>query len=236
MSPFTFTSTKTIAEGAGVKVLCYGNSGIGKTRLCATAPAPLILSAEGGMLSLREYDIPVVVIDSVETLLSVNEWCYTSPDANNFQTICLDTISEIAEVILTNAKLSLNDGRQAYGELAEKMMQIIKSFRDLPYHNVYFSCKLGRDNDPHTGAMLYGPSLPGKILTQGIAYHFDEVFKLDAATDTKGNEYNYLLTKGDQQNIAKDRSGSLLPQEYPDLSNIFNKIKSATQPNPTETN
>lgn len=38
----------------GVKVLVYGQAGAGKTRLIQTLPTPVIISAEGGLLSLRE--------------------------------------------------------------------------------------------------------------------------------------------------------------------------------------
>ena len=44
-------TTATI-ESSGVKVLVYGQAGSGKTTLIRTAPAPLILSAEAGLLSL----------------------------------------------------------------------------------------------------------------------------------------------------------------------------------------
>jgi hypothetical protein len=225
MATPTFTSTALPPEDTHIKVMVYAVAGAGKTRLCATAPGPLILSAEGGMLSLRDHNIPVVVIDSVQTLIDVNAWCYQSTEAGQFQTICLDSISEIAETILANAKAKAKDPRQAYGELIDKMMDIIRSFRDLPRHHVYMSCKLGRDNDPLTGAMLYGPAMPGKRLSAEIAYFFDEVFKLDKGTTIDGTHYDYLLTQGDQQSIAKDRSGALLPHEYPDLNNIFNKIR-----------
>ena len=50
-------STATIAS-SGVKVLVYGQAGSGKTTLIRTAPAPLILSAEAGLLSLAGTDIP----------------------------------------------------------------------------------------------------------------------------------------------------------------------------------
>lgn len=37
----------------GVKVLVYGQAGAGKTHLIRTLPHPVILSAEGGLLSLH---------------------------------------------------------------------------------------------------------------------------------------------------------------------------------------
>ena len=60
-----FTTTKQAAIEGGVKVLVYGKAGSGKTRRCATAQKPLIISEEAGLLSLREYDIPVIEIKSI---------------------------------------------------------------------------------------------------------------------------------------------------------------------------
>ena len=45
---------------AGVKVLVYGHAGAGKTSLIRTAPNPVILSAEAGLLSLSDLDIPYI--------------------------------------------------------------------------------------------------------------------------------------------------------------------------------
>ena len=40
---------------SGVKCVVYGPAGGGKTRLLATAPSPIILSAEKGLLSLKKF-------------------------------------------------------------------------------------------------------------------------------------------------------------------------------------
>ena len=55
-----FSSTKQTVEH--INCLVYGEAGIGKTTLCATAPSPLIISAEAGLLSLKKHDIPVYEI------------------------------------------------------------------------------------------------------------------------------------------------------------------------------
>ena len=55
-----FTTTDRAAQLNGVKVLVYGQAGAGKTVLASTAPAPFLISAEGGELSLRNVQIPMV--------------------------------------------------------------------------------------------------------------------------------------------------------------------------------
>ena len=57
-------STNTITAN-GLKVLVYGQAGAGKTTLIKTLPKPLILSAEGGLLSLRKENLPFIEIKNM---------------------------------------------------------------------------------------------------------------------------------------------------------------------------
>ena len=60
------TNTRDAARTNGIKVLVYGQAGSGKTSLCATTGGtPIIISAEGGLLSLRASDIPVIEVSSI---------------------------------------------------------------------------------------------------------------------------------------------------------------------------
>jgi phage nucleotide-binding protein len=219
-------STKDAALD-GIKILVHGPAGAGKTSLCATTGAPtLIISAESGLLSLRQFDIPVVEVKSLDQLYEAYDYVANHADGQAFEWICLDSISEIAEVVLNNEKKTAKDPRQAYGALAEKMTDIIRAFRDLPGRNVYFSCKQERAKDEQSGAMLYFPSMPGNMLKQGVGYFFDEVFAMRVEKDSDGNPARWLQTSRDFNFEAKDRSGSLDMFEAPDLSAIAAKISS----------
>lgn len=221
------SSTKEIASD-NRKVMVYSIPGAGKTTLCATLNEPtLIISAEGGLLSLRNFDIPVVEVSTIEDIKEVYKFILESHEAKHFRWICLDSISEIAEVVLASEKKLTKDPRQAYGALAETMTGLIRSFRDLP-RNVYFSCKSEKEKDEATGAMIYTPCLPGRRLGQEIPYFFDEVFALRVERNEEGQPVRWLQTSSDAQYIAKDRSGCLDMFEAPDLGAIAAKIKSTT--------
>lgn len=237
--PLDWSSTSQAQKSNGVKVLIYANSGYGKTALCATAPAPIILSAEAGLLVLNRknleklygvgnpaitYDIPVLKITTVQDLTDAHTWLTTSPDAAYFQTICIDSITEIAEVVLANAKKLVKDPRQAYGELIEKMENTIRSFRDIEGKNVYMSAKLESYKD-ETGVTTFGPSMPGKKLGPSLPYFFDEVLRIGVNKTPQGVAYRFIQCEADFQYVAKDRSGALDPLEPPHLAHIFAKIK-----------
>lgn len=235
------TSSRS-AVAQGVKVLVYSESGMGKTALCATAPRPIIISAESGLLVLSKrnieklerlngiaattYDIPVIQINNIAEMDEAYNWLTMSHEAKQFDTVCTDSISEIGEQCLNNAKRTVKDPRQAYGDLIEKMETLIRKFRDLPNKHVYMSAKLEPMKDELTGIVRFGPSMPGSKLGQKLPYFFDEVFKLAVGKMPPPSQdtYRFLQTASDLQNIAKDRSGALDVMEPPHLSYVFNKI------------
>ena len=208
---------------SGVKVLVFGQAGAGKTRLIHTLPAPVILSTEGGLLSLRDFDLPYIQIDNIAELQEAYTWLTESEEAKQFQSVALDSISEIAEVVLSSEKRSAKDPRQAYGSMADQMADLIRAFRDLPGRHVYFSAKLEKTQD-EMGRLLYGPSMPGNKVGQALPYFFDEVLALRQERDADGTLVRALMCEGDGTWVAKDRSGRLQAWEAPDLGAIIAKI------------
>ena len=219
-----FTTTGQAAKINGCKILVYGPAGVGKTMLCATAPVPFLISAESGELSLKRFDIPMAKIATVDDLTEIYNWFAQNGDNGHFRTICIDSLSEIAEVVLNNAKRQVKDPRQAYGELLEKMETVIRFFRDLPGRNVYMSAKMEPMKDEMTGIVRYGPSMPGSKLGHKLPYFFDFVLRMGINKTPEGELYRFLQTQPDLQYEAKDRSGMLNALESPDLSLVFSKI------------
>lgn len=207
----------------GVRMVVYGASGSGKTTLIKTLPNPIILSAESGLLSIQDSNLPYIEIASMEDLTEAFAWASSSEEAKGFESIALDSISEIGEVVLNYEKKIAKDPRQAYGALSEQMTDIIRAFRDLPGKHVYFSAKLEKSQD-EMGRLLYNPSMPGKSLTQALPYLFDEVLALRVERDADGAVQRALMCESDGLWLAKDRSGKLDAWEAPDLGAVISKI------------
>ncbi len=237
--PLKFTDSQQATLNGGIKGLCYGGSGVGKTVLCASLPYPIMLSAESGQLSLRPeniariygqnaagitYIMPIIEIRTVDDLTDAYRWLTSSHESRNFQSVAIDSLSEIGEVVLNNAKRQVKDPRQAYGELIEKMESVVRTYRDLPGKHVYMSAKMEPTKDEMTGVVKYGPSMPGSKLGPKLPYFFDFVFRLGINKTQQGEQYRFLQTQTDLQHEAKDRSGMLQPIEAPHLGYIFNKI------------
>lgn len=229
-----------LAVDAGVKILCYGEAGVGKTVLLATLPRPVLISAESGTLSLdvnnldrvwqptgQPYarDVITFVISTLQDLEDAYNWCIHPDMQQHFDSIAVDSISEVAEKILAHFKPLNKDPRKAYGEMQDEVLLLIKKFRDIPGKHVYMSAKMGSDKDEQTGAKYFGPSMPGQKLGPQLPYLFDELFRYTTVPDGQGGKTRVLQTAPDPSYTAKDRSGRLAELEYPHLGYIINKIK-----------
>lgn len=238
-----FTTASQEAQMSGLKCLVYGDSGMGKTVLCATMPKPVLISAESGALSLSRknlermygpgqenwltYDMPIIEIQNVKDLSDAFQWCTESAEAKGFDSICLDSLSEIAEQVLNNAKRQVKDPRQAYGELIEKMETSVRSFRDIDGKHVLMTAKMEPVKNELTGIVTYMPSMPGAKLGPKLPYFFDEVFRLGVNKTPTGEQFRFLQTQPDLQYTAKDRSGMLDAAEQPIMASVIHKILSA---------
>jgi len=225
------TSIKEALDNNGIKILIHSLAGCGKTVACATTGAPtLIISAEAGLLSLADAPdhIKTTVIYSIDDLEKVYDYLTLENGLRDYEWIALDSISEIAEVLLAEEKNKSKDPRQAYGNLSERMMKIMRMFRDLAI-NVIITCKTKRQEDQDSGIVTFVPMLPGAALTQNISYMFDEVFALrvEQDTDEDGKKFDYriLQTGRCRRYEAKDRSGKLDPFEEVHIGRLVAKIR-----------
>ena len=160
----------------------------------------------------------------MDTLREAYTWLTSADEAKAYQSVALDSISEIAEVVLNAEKKATKDPRQAYGAMQEQMADIIRAFRDLPGRHVYMSAKLEKTQD-EMGRVLYAPSMPGNKTGQALPYFFDDVLALRVEKDGEGVTQRALMCDSDGLWLAKDRSGKLEAWEAPDLGAIIAKMQ-----------
>lgn len=217
-------STKDVSTN-GIKCVLYGGSGTGKTVMSATAPNPIIISAEKGLLSLADKDIPYIEVYDIKTIGEAYKYVIES----DYATIVLDSLSEITVTALSEFRKNMIaesssgkiDARQAYGKLAQEIGTMIRNFRDIDGKNVILIAKERRYEDEDSGVITFEPYLPGKVLPFDLPYLVDEVFCLQISR--KGERY--VQTLADRKRPCKDRSGKLDENEHPNFTDIFNKIK-----------
>ena len=84
----------------------------------------------------------------------------------DYDTVCLDSVTEMSELLLAQEKARSKDPRQAYGEVITVMTRTMRRFRDLKIH-VIFVAKEDKIRDDSTGMFHYQPMMVGtKLPTQ----------------------------------------------------------------------
>lgn len=219
----------SFAAQFGVKALTYGPPGGGKTPLVSTAPRPILLAVEPGLLSMRGSNVPTV--NAANNLALVDEffrWCASSAEAKNYDTICVDSATEIAEMIvreeLNKKTKSGGDahGLKAYGNMSDRVMAYLNQLYYTMNKHVYLTAKqcIVYEN----GIPTRKPYFPGKDLNTKVPHLYDEILHL-AITNVPGvaGEVAALRTRASIDILARDRSGMLAEYEQPNLTHLFNK-------------
>lgn len=224
--PPVIQSVDEFVQNYGVKMCVYGRAGLGKTTLIRTLPNPIIISSEQGLLSLKGANLPMLrPVFNLTDLKAHYALLNTPAMRQQFQSVAIDSLSDVAEVILYDEKQKTKNGQKAYGEMNEQVLaDVFRAFRNLQGYNVYFTAKEEWDKDEQTGMQMYRPSMPGKVLTRELPFAFDELFRYEVGRDANGQEWRALRTRPTPNVEAKDRSGRLNEYEWPDLGQIITKM------------
>tara|TARA_R100000742_G_C4279570_1_gene104542 strand:- start:6453 stop:7178 length:726 start_codon:yes stop_codon:yes gene_type:complete len=218
-------SPNDLVEDQGAKILVYGAAGSGKTTLCGTAPGKkLFIDMESGLLSVRDQkDIDVIQVKEAGEIIEICEALRNGDLV--YDTVCLDSISEMSEILLNFEKARHKDPRMAYGNVQESVTNVMRAYRDLHMHVVFVS-KMEKQNVDNV--MQYEPKMVGTKLGQAITYFFDEVLALRVIEEQDDDgatvKNRWLQTDVGQGYTAKDRSGKLEGFETPDLTSVIGKL------------
>lgn len=215
----------SFAQQFGVKMVGYGPPGSGKTPLINTAPRPLLLVCEPGMLSMRGSTVPTWGGFNVKLIDEFFTWFLSSKEAANFDTLGVDSISQMAEIKLAEVKPKHKHALQAYGEMAEWVYKHLSSIYYMQNKHTYL---IGQEGEHETnGSMQKRLSFPGKELNKSVPHLYDLVGRI-AKVNVPGVT-GLTLAVQTQENFnghARDRSGKLNEYEPPNLTNIFKKAMS----------
>lgn len=233
-----FKSVDESIDSNGIKVLISGPSGSGKTTLASTLEGKtLIISAESGLLSLKGkaknavvYNISKTDEDAVvpmeKRMARLHEvYIYLKEVKHDFDNVFLDSLTEMNDCLMALLKTKYVDPKETlkmYGENKEKMIALVKSFRDLPLNVIIISLSSVEKDD--VGRRFTTSDVVGSV-AQRLPAMFDEVFYLFVSADEKGKQHRKLQCHPTAEVVAKDRSGKLDMYEEPNLGNVFKKIK-----------
>jgi len=212
-----------LAQNYGAKCIAYGGPGSGKTPLVKTAPRPVMLVIEPGMLSMRDaHNVPAWEAYTVDRIYEFFKWLHGSNEAKNFDTVCIDSISQMAEVILAAKLKKISHGLKAYGEMATDVLQVLNDLYYLRNKHMYLIAKM--ESFDEGGVNKRRPYFPGQDLKVKVPHLFDQILHIGLArVPGIANEVPAIRCKGTVDITARDRSGNLAELEPMDLTALFNK-------------
>lgn len=247
----------TVGETAiTFNILIYGDSGVGKTVLSASAAdvpemnPVLFIDIEGGTSSIR-YMYPNMSVLRVTTWDQMQQaYDFLFEGEHDFKTIIIDSLTEIQQFSMYGImkELIVEDpgrdpdvpGIREWGKNAVQTNKFVRAFRDLPY-NVIFTALRMEDKDPRSKINLSQPQMTGKATRQVPAY-LDQV-SYYYIRQVDGEFKRLLLNTPTEKIVAKDRSDNLpavimepTMQTIYDYVTYKTKRNSSASPTPQETN
>lgn len=211
-------------ENHHIFALIVGASGVGKTSLVKTLDhkKTLILSAESGLLSVKDVSVDFIQIKTFDDL--IDAYKFLSKNESDYENIFIDSLTEIAEILFQQIKPEYSKSQKfgLYEEYSERLIKFLKTLRDMNNFNIWMTCLDKLQSKDNTEVVTM--DLIQKSLSKKIPQIFDEVFYMQSVLRDNGDNVRVLITDNIIIDFAKDRSGKLDRYEKPDLQIITNKI------------
>jgi len=226
-----------------LKMLVYGTSGVGKTVFGSTAPAPLFLDAEGGMLSVSDKNIDRIKTGEFKDVKDV--FMFLKNEKHEYKTVVLDSLTEIQKKSMDGI-LKANDRDMPrindWGTNIEQTRRMVRNFRDLPL-NVIMTALEHAEKEEDDGSIVIQPAVQGKTLPQEVMGFMDIVGYMVARekkneTDKDSKEktkakieiVRAIRVQPTATVSAKDRSDKLGIWVKPDFNGIYEKVFGKQKP------
>lgn len=225
-------SASTFAQQYGVKSVVYGAPGSGKTPIVMTAPRPVLCVIEPGMLTMKNANnIPCFEANTPKLIDEFFTWVLFSPEAKSFDTVCIDSASQLAGLFLKEELNVKNNGKkvhgqQAYGNMAERVFPLLEALYYLKEKHIYLIAKQAVVDE--NGTTTKRPYFPGKVLNTEIPHLYDEIFHVAKVQIPSQPLPVPMFRTREIYGIEapRDRSGKLDEFEPTNLTHVFNKCMS----------
>lgn len=171
------------AQNFGVKAVIYGKAGAAKTPIALnTAPKPLLLLSEPGLLSVKKSTAATFPAFNPARVDEFFAWWLGSREADRFDSLIWDSVSQSAERKVEE-ELGVGSkagneahGMRAYGNMSRWMMGHLGKLYFQPNKHIFLICKM--QNLEVNGMIYRRPYFPGKELPVRVPHLFDYILEL----------------------------------------------------------
>jgi len=210
------------AKNYGVKSVTYGPPGTGKTPVVNSAPRPVLLAVEPGLLSMRGSTVPTYVAPTWAKIQEFFTWFHSSNDVRNFDTLAVDSVSQICEIYLRDNPGKHSHGLKLYGAMAEAVGDILHKLYYMPNKHMYIIAKQEIEQT-EAGAGKKRPYFPGNELKVKTPHLFDAILHLDYHVVPGVGPARAFHCHSAFDAVCRDRTGNLAEYEPPNLTALFAK-------------
>jgi len=205
----------------GVKSLVYGPPGSGKTPIVNTAPSPVFLAVEPGLMSMRGSTVPTWVAPTWVRIKEFFDWFFGSAEVKNFHTLATDSVSQICEIHLRDNPGKTAHGLPRYGKMAEDVGDILHKLYYMEQKHMYLICKQAIEKGENGKKKAY---FPGNDLDIKVPHLFDLIMQIDTFSIPGVGPARAFQCHSSFDSVCRDRSGTLNQFEPPVLADVFNKV------------
>jgi len=162
-----FKNPNELSINATIKMLVYGQPGIGKTTIALSSPNPVLFDFDGGVSRINKaHQCPTLQVESWEQVLDA---LTELEQANDFKTIVVDTAGKMLDfmsdyIMRNDPKMKMRDGSLAlkgYGQRKVMFANLLKRVSMMGKHIVFVAHEK-EDKDGET--RIVRPDMSGSSL------------------------------------------------------------------------
>lgn len=162
-----FKNPNELSINATIKMLVYGQPGIGKTTIALSSPNPVLFDFDGGVSRINKaHQCPTLQVESWEQVLDA---LTELEQANDFKTIVVDTAGKMLDfmsdyIMRNDPKMKMRDGSLAlkgYGQRKVMFTNLLKRVGMMGKHIVFVAHEK-EDKDGET--RIVRPDMSGSSL------------------------------------------------------------------------
>lgn len=167
---------------------------------------------------MRGSTIPTYCAFDSKALDEFFKWFFGSSETKNFETIAIDSISEMSVLYLKEGERLHRHGLQSYGYMAEK---VLEQLNGLYYTKEKHTYLIAKEETQSNG--FKRPSFPGKVLPVEVPHKYDAILRLAIHNVPGVGQTKAFRCIGSIDELSRNRTGILNEFEPSDYGALIRK-------------